>query len=589
MSQEQALGRGPGPEQGKPNGLGEPAPHSPSHREQLGRWSRLALAGVALVLLLFTKDGPGSWADGSRIGTIQAVAEQGALYLDNTEYLWQGDKVYFEPHYYSHQPPMLALVGALPYAALHHTVGLSIDSPWSYRAITWFAVGLPVLLGLWAMARLARRSGLGDSSTALLIGAVFGASHLLPYSLVLNQHGAAAGWVACALWLVVHRRLTAAGATLALATTIDLTAVFFALAVLIPVLGHGFSGLLRYAVGALPLLALHFSINLGIAGDLKPFGLHAEAFEYPMSPFMLMNLTGTNAAEQHGTLWTYANWALIGRSGLFSHHPWLLLLLGAGIAALFRPNPKGLDRSLLGACLVGSGGILVYYLMQSRNLGGSSFGMRWFTVFLPALGIAGASFAASLPRKPGLFSSTLIALLVLVSAGTATLGAINPWMKFHWRYEHSPRGIVHDADTPRPTSTQHLRKEWKRLFLRDPINRNEYDLTYTEMLSQFARLYIGQAGLMEPGDGRDAWLDQGIDRLLPAVIAMDQGVDRGELRGVQTPMHGHFWLGKLYANKNDSLEARRHFLAAREYAPTWTPAINALDALEERDRRASAE
>ena len=31
-----------------------------------------------------------------------------------------GDKVRIDGHFYSPQPPMLALVGALPYAALHH-------------------------------------------------------------------------------------------------------------------------------------------------------------------------------------------------------------------------------------------------------------------------------------------------------------------------------------------------------------------------------------------------------------------------------------------------------------------------------------
>jgi hypothetical protein len=550
--------------------------------ERLGRWSRLALVAVALVLLLFTKDGPGSWADGSRLATIQALVEQGALHIDDTAYFWQGDKVWFEPHYYSHQPPMLALVGALPYALLHHGLGLSITDPWSYRAITWFAVGLPLLLGLVSLARLSRRAGVDDGAAALLTLAIFGASHVLPYALVLNQHGAAAGWVACALWLVVHRRTALAGLVLALATTIDLTAVFFALAVAIPVIAQGARAFAGYAIGALPVLALHFSINLGIAGDLRPFGLHLEAFEYPMSPFMLMNLTGSNAGDAAGSLSTYAQWALIGRSGVFSHHPWLVLLLAAAIAAAFRPRPERLGRPLAIAVLLGTGGVLGYYLVQSRNLGGSSFGMRWFTVFMPALAIGAAGWLGGVARKPGPYLGTLLGLLLAVSAGTAWIGAKNPWMKFHWRYEHSPQGIVHDPTEPRPSPAEHLRKEWRRLALREPINRNEYDLTFSAILSQYGKLYLGRAELIAEADVREAWLQQGIDKLLTATLEMDRGRDAGTLRGLRTPMLAHFWLGKLYAAQGDLLEARRHYLAAKEIDPTWETANIALKALEQR-------
>lgn len=550
--------------------------------QRLGRWSRLALLAVAAVLLLFTKDGPGSWADGSRLATIQAIVEQGALHIDDSDYFWQGDKVRFEPHYYSHQPPMLALVGALPYALLHHVLGFSITDPWSYRAITWVCVGLPLLLGLWALARLSRRAGMDDGAAALLVLAIFGASHVLPYALVLNQHGAAAGWVAFALWLVVQRRAALAGLVLALATTIDLTAVFFALGVLVPVIAQGSRAFVAYAVGALPILALHFSINLGVAGDLRPFGLHLEAFEYPMSPFMLMNLTGSNAGEAAGSLGTYAQWALIGRSGVFSHHPWLLLLIAAAIAAAVRPGAARLGRPLGLAVLLGSFGVLGYYLLQSRNLGGSSFGMRWFTVFMPALAIGGAAWLGGVTRRPGPYLGTLIALLLAVSTGTAVLGAKNPWMKFHWRYEHSPQGMVHDPAEPRPSPAEHLRKEWKRLALREPINRNEYDLTFIAILSQYGKLYLGRAERMAEVETREAWLQQGIDKLLEATLEMDRGREHEALRGVQTPMHAHFWLGKLYAAQGNLLEARRHYLAAKEIAPTWQPANIALEALEQR-------
>ena len=56
--------------------------------------ARLVLALLALLFLGLTKDHPNSWADGSRLGTIQALVESGSLALDDTDYFWQGDKVW---------------------------------------------------------------------------------------------------------------------------------------------------------------------------------------------------------------------------------------------------------------------------------------------------------------------------------------------------------------------------------------------------------------------------------------------------------------------------------------------------------------
>ena len=112
--------------------------------------------------------------------------------IDDSTYLWQGDKVYFEPHYYSHQPPMMAMVGALPFWVMSRA-GLAIDDPLSYRLLTWLLVGLPTLFGLWALSRLIAAAGCTPRWNAFLVGTVGLATMVLPYALVLNQHGAAAG------------------------------------------------------------------------------------------------------------------------------------------------------------------------------------------------------------------------------------------------------------------------------------------------------------------------------------------------------------------------------------------------------------
>ena len=44
---------------------------------------RLMLGLIALALVLFTKDGPGSWGDASRLATMESIAERGTLAIDD--------------------------------------------------------------------------------------------------------------------------------------------------------------------------------------------------------------------------------------------------------------------------------------------------------------------------------------------------------------------------------------------------------------------------------------------------------------------------------------------------------------------------
>ena len=225
---------------------------------------------------------------------------------------------------------MLALLGAAPYSLLH-ALGREIDDPGTYEIITLCVVGLPLLLGLLCLGRLMRVAGASTRDTAWLLAAAAFGTLVLPYSLVLNQHGAAAGFVIAALLQVQRGRYTWAGALLGLATAVDLTALFFGLAVLLPVARAGaLTGVVRYGVGALPALVAHFGINHAIVGDFMPLGLHFEAFQYAQSPFLLMELTADVDSGGPMSLLSYAWGATFGASGLFSHHPVLLLAVTAG-------------------------------------------------------------------------------------------------------------------------------------------------------------------------------------------------------------------------------------------------------------------
>lgn len=544
-------------------------------------WTVLAL--VALILALFTKDGPGSWADATRLASIESLAERGTLAIDDSTYFWQGDKVYFEPHYYSHQPPMMAMVGALPYWVLQQ-LGLAIDDPWTYRLLTWLLVGLPTLLGLWALSRLMAAAGCPAPWSAFLVGTVGLATLVLPYGLVLNQHGAAAGLVALA-FLAVHRgRWATAGFALALATTCDLTAVFASLGCLWPVMrSAGPSGIVRYGLGALPVLALHFSVNYSIAGDFVPFGMHDEAFRYPLSPFMFMSLTGVDEGRFEGQRPTYLFGALFGHSGLFSHHPLLLLSVAAALVLPFGRREDGsvprLAPGILPAAAFTATAIAGYYLFQSNNFGGSSFGMRWFTVFVPLLALFPAEFIArrsrtDRPLRAGAVSGSLIGLGLLVSTAAAGLGAVNPWAKFHYRWADSPEGLTALPGEDQPTPLEHWKAEWHRIQQVEPLTRQWYDQKFARLMDQHRRAYLRPLPGISTAE-REAWIRRGLGDLHAVVDLMD----RADIREYSRVM-GHFWLGKFYAALEDPISAEREYRQALYLSPSHGPSINALESLQ---------
>lgn len=559
---------------GKHSLLGCLQMEAPAKETNLGHKRRWVLAAFALALLFFTKSEPLSWADASRLGTIQAIVEQHNLSLDQTSYLWQGDKVRIGSHFYSHQPPMMALLGSLPYGILH-SFGRAIDDPGTYRILTLLLVGLPMLLGLAALGRIMRRFGATEGQAALLLLAAAFGTLAWPYSLVLNQHGLAAGLVMLAAEAVLYRRAALAGVLLALAATADLTAIFFAFAMVIPLVWSNeederhfdFGAAIMYGLAALPILALHFGINRAIAGDFWPLALHKEGFSYPLSPFVLMNLTGGGDTGPAGSALAYTRGALIGESGLFSLSPVLLFALFFTRRA-WRQTP--IARPLLLALLLGSIAIASFYLSTSRNFGGSAFGMRWFTVFAPLLLLIPAA------ANKGTSASwrAVFLPLLLWSASASALGAVQPWSKFHFRFEDSPLGMVAMPKEVRPSRSQFLKDEWKRIQnLEEVFTEARMDLLYQRLMDQHRKLYLRPLPEFSK-DERQAWVRKGIMKLQHAVDLLDRANSIADSRAV-----GHFWLGKFHAALEERQAARREYEITLTLSPSYVWAKDALDKL----------
>ncbi|MFT5287296.1 MAG: hypothetical protein ACI8TQ_003481 [Planctomycetota bacterium] len=536
----------------------------------LARPVKFVLFAFLIALLVFTKDGAGSWADGSRMGTIQALVEHGTLALDDTDFLWQGDKVFINGHYYSHQPPMLALVGAVPYWVLHNVFGRAITDPFTYRILTWCLVGLPLCLGLLALARLLRSTGCNANWTAVLLASAAFGTLVLPYSLVLQQHGAATGLVLLAFAAIHRRRMLVAGILLAFATTIDLTAVFPAICCAWPVLKNaGVNGVVRYGMGALPALALHFGINLSLAGDLLPIGLHLESFEYPFSPFMLMSLTG--GEQRVGETAAYLWGALLGGSGFFSHHPITVLAILAGALLLLKrsyASRSTLAPGLLTAAALSSIAIAGYYLSESRNFGGSAFGMRWFTVFAPLLVLFPAVYLGQRSTPVTGHVKLLTGLLALWSIGAASLGSVQPWAKFRYFFDQRPDAVIAAQGHIPPNWTEHLKREWFRVTtFQQEFGEENYQRWFEDHIHRAGKLFSMRWDQFDDAQ-QSAWHREGLNKLQAIIDQLDRINDLSGCRVV-----GHYWLGKLHHLLGERVEAGLSYDRCLALHSSYGPAI----------------
>jgi hypothetical protein len=545
------------------------------------RGPAIVLFLFALCVLLLTKSEPVSWADTSRMGSIQAIVEHGTLALDDTVYLYQGDRVRVGGplaeggHFYSHQPPGLAILGAVPFGILH-CLGRSIDDAGTYRIITICVVGLPLLFGLMSLRRLMGLAGASSrDATYLLAAAAFG-TLALPYALVLNQHGTAAGIVLIGLLQVQRGRYGWAGALFGLAGVVDLTALFFGLTLLLPIWrGGALPGIVRYGVGAIPPFAIHFAINYLIVGDLKPLGLHVEAFEYPRSPFLLLKLTGDIGPNDPVSQGEYIFGALFGASGLFSHHPVLLLPVAAGLWGLFdsfrtrRQQVPPSDRQLEGlapsldhAILLASVGICTYYLLESRNFGGSAFGMRWFCVFTPSLLLLAAAWIGKRPgrRIPAL----VVAPLLVWSVLAASLGAIQPWAKITYRWQNTDRGkaALQRGETISPI--HHLSRQLGGLLSLDPrFDEERYERDFIRLLDRHRRDHLFQRP-DQSDTGYRATMEAGLAKLERVVFLLDEEGVESESRA-----WAHYWRAQFYRRLGDLDAAERDIDVTLELSPEF--------------------
>ena len=415
--------------------------------DQAGQRRLVVLLIGLVLLLLLTRDRPGSWSDLSRLATAWAVSEDCTLQIDTPDNYFgaaTGDKALINGHLYSDKPPVMGvLAGAAAWGLKAAGGGFAQASRLTVYLLTLIFVGLPFLAYL---ALLLRRLPAGGDGLQLGLIALLG-SLALPYASVFNNHLPAG----CLLGLVLLRRLDrtatplaalADGLLLSLAATLDPGAILaggplaawvflFRLA--------GYKARAAFILVGLAPLALHAALTIPLTGDLRHPSLHPELMLFAGARLSAGELTGV-----FGPAWSNAGGWLgylfdltLGAKGFLTHNPLVFLGFLGLILALAGRLPGGQSlarltqaergRLLAGAIALGATALILYYSLYSNNFGGDNYSIRWFVLLIPlllpyALALLGGLRGAW--RKAGL-------VLAWVSVGLVLAGWPDPWLPTH--------------------------------------------------------------------------------------------------------------------------------------------------------------
>jgi hypothetical protein len=401
----------------------------------------------------------------ARWATVQALVEQQTFVINGTLFGLTTQRVHVadeslgvgrltSPIYYANQPPTQGLLLAGPYWVMYHWMGLTFrEHPTLVEyLLTVFAVTVPVAAAAGMIYRMGRLFDLPRPWRAGLALAVVLGSGLVSYATVLNPFAPAAALVlgAAAILVQVSRirspfrsggYLASAGFFTALAAAIHPAAapfvVLFAGVICVmrwrPSVRLG--GVLMYGLGVLPPVLLHVSLSLPITGDWK-LGLAQvvpHTIRLPRSvvpPPAAVDPAGDDVSlPASPTLWQTAGLyvgrlvgAALGPHGVLVHFPVLVFGL-AGLWIVIRRNWPGATKGLAIATVVGSGIVLLRYVIVPVNWTHAMFAVRWYVVFLPLLLFwAGAWCRRS--HHPATWATA--GVLLAFSCAVSLVGATDP-------------------------------------------------------------------------------------------------------------------------------------------------------------------
>jgi hypothetical protein len=379
----------------------------------------LIVVGALTIAALSARPYAGSWNDGSRLASVEALADYSTFSIDNSvfvqvpaELIERGqspydpadplllrdgtrDKLLIRGHYYSDKPPVLSVLMARIYRLWQACGGPRFaERP---DLVCWFLTvttsGFAYALAVLCMYSIARRVGLDRPLGLLLAGGLALSTVALPYTRHVNNHILLLG-VSAALMLQLVQlrerlkagqmpwgRLLFIGTLAGLGYNLDLglaPPLVGGLFVLIVYRCRRLAPVLVVATGAMPWLVAHHLLNYQIGGTLGPANAVPEYLNWPGSPFSEANMTGL-WRHGAGNFAVYSLALLFGKHGFIGHNLPLFMTLPA-IFLLVRYRDESRPEVLF-AVLFSVGGWLMYAAF-SNNYGGACCSVRWFVPFL---------------------------------------------------------------------------------------------------------------------------------------------------------------------------------------------------------------
>lgn len=400
----------------------------------------------------------GSWNDGSRLASIEAIVDHHTLAIDDSIFvnvpsdsLARGlapyhdpgclahgtyDKLYIDGHYYSDKPAVISLLMALLYQVWQWFGGPSaaLRPDLFCRFLTWGTCGVAYLTTLVCLYRLCRRINLTPRHSLLLCAAMAFGTVGLVYARHVNNHLLLLA-VSAALMLnliafaqendagvVPRRRLFLIGGLAGLGYALDLglgPVLLLSLTAAIFWRSRSLRHVFLLGVGALPLLAAHHALNYAVGGTLKPMNMVPEYSMWDGCPFNPTNMTGFSR-HSGGKLLVYATSLLYGKQGLLGYNLPLLLALVGGVFAWRKLRGS---RPEIAFALLWMGGGWLMYAALSNNYGGVCCSIRWFVPFLAP----GFYLIALLIRERPTYAWDLAILSAWGALLTALLWERGPW------------------------------------------------------------------------------------------------------------------------------------------------------------------
>jgi hypothetical protein len=374
----------------------------------------------------------------TRLATIDSLVERGTFAIDGSPYEGTVDKVYIDGRYYSHQPPAIAVVGALVYYPLRlFGMRLDPDHPATYVLLTLALNGLSAMAGLVFFIRALKFTNLPQPLWLPLTASLACGTLLFPYSTTLTSHGICAGLLAIGLYcfLLSQESENARGAafwsgmafSLCAAADHAMLAFYGLFAACLLMRPARRVRALWFVLPAALTLVPTFAYYHAIGHSFKPFAARPELFAYPGSPWAG---TGVSTVRLTGGSWnpwpfavSYGCLMLVGRRGFLIYNPTSCLAL-YGLTRSIRMKAKYWREAV--AVLAGSAAVITYYAFSSANFSGASYSIRWFVPLLPLWWFFGSAAIERLESWTR-WQKLVVAGLCAVSVCYAVAGALNPF------------------------------------------------------------------------------------------------------------------------------------------------------------------